>query len=71
MNKLIDNLHIAHKGSQCSDHLTASVGVAATEENYFKTPLDLLEAADFALYQAKHKGRNSIHFEIAAAHEPS
>ncbi|UJP04520.1 MAG: GGDEF domain-containing protein [Nitrosomonas sp.] len=42
--------------------ITVSVGVAAYEANAlgFKQPNDLIRAADAALYEAKHAGRNQI-----------
>ncbi|MCK1642553.1 diguanylate cyclase [Bradyrhizobium sp. 157] len=40
--------------------VTVSVGVAATLPNDAQTPGDLIEAADAALYAAKHRGRNTV-----------
>ncbi|KRR23278.1 GGDEF domain-containing protein [Bradyrhizobium retamae] len=40
--------------------VTVSVGVAATLPNDAQTPGELIEAADAALYAAKHRGRNSV-----------
>jgi diguanylate cyclase (GGDEF)-like protein len=40
--------------------VTVSVGVAATRPNDRLRPGDLIEAADAALYAAKHRGRNSV-----------
>jgi len=62
----IDNLKIPHKTSGCSDHLTASFGVALAEPGNYTSPWDLKESADFALYQAKHYGRNRSYLEPAA-----
>lgn len=59
----IEALQIPHGGSQCSEFLTASAGVSAIEQEQFTNPLELMEAADYALYQAKHKGRNRVYFE--------
>jgi diguanylate cyclase (GGDEF)-like protein len=40
--------------------VTVSVGVAATLPNEAQRPGDLVEAADAALYAAKHRGRNTV-----------
>ncbi|MEN9231538.1 MAG: GGDEF domain-containing protein, partial [Thermostichus sp. DG02_5_bins_236] len=48
------------KGTHC--RLTVSIGVSALEENQDQASLsDLLARADYALYQAKHLGRNQRH----------
>ena len=45
-----------------SSHMTVtvSIGVAATLPNDTQRPGDLIEAADAALYAAKHGGRNAV-----------
>jgi diguanylate cyclase (GGDEF)-like protein len=40
--------------------VTVSVGVAGTRPNDAQRPGDLIEAADAALYAAKHRGRNAV-----------
>ncbi|XIA65670.1 diguanylate cyclase domain-containing protein [Bradyrhizobium sp. TZ2] len=40
--------------------VTASVGVAASMPSNVERPGDLVEAADAALYAAKHRGRNTV-----------
>jgi diguanylate cyclase (GGDEF)-like protein len=40
--------------------VTASVGVACTKPSTTQRPGDLIEAADAALYAAKHRGRNTV-----------
>jgi diguanylate cyclase (GGDEF)-like protein len=41
-------------------NVTVSVGVACTKPNDSQRPGDLIEAADAALYAAKHRGRNAV-----------
>ncbi|MGA2288995.1 diguanylate cyclase domain-containing protein [Bradyrhizobium sp.] len=40
--------------------VTISIGVATTRPNDDQRPGDLIEAADAALYAAKHRGRNAV-----------
>jgi diguanylate cyclase (GGDEF)-like protein len=40
--------------------VTVSVGIAVTSPNETQQPMDLVEAADAALYAAKHRGRNAV-----------
>ena len=55
----VQNLEIPHA---TSSHLTVtvSVGVACTLPSDTHSPGDLIEAADAALYAAKHRGRNTV-----------
>jgi diguanylate cyclase (GGDEF)-like protein len=41
-------------------NVTVSIGVASTKPNALQRPVDLIEAADAALYAAKHRGRNTV-----------
>jgi diguanylate cyclase (GGDEF)-like protein len=55
----IQNLAIPHATSSYQT-VTGSVGVACTRPNDTQQPGDLIEAADAALYAAKHRGRNTV-----------
>jgi diguanylate cyclase (GGDEF)-like protein len=48
----------SHEEILPSKHLTVSIGLATFPENA-STPSELIAAADKALYEAKHKGKNS------------
>ncbi len=48
---------VPHKGSQVSDTLTISIGVAVRMPNSQGTEADLLALADVQLYKAKSRGR--------------
>ena len=55
----VQNLAMPH----CTSHyqtVTVSVGVASAKPNEKQQPGDLIEAADAALYAAKHRGRNAV-----------
>ena len=53
------NLAMPHCTSSY-ETVTVSVGVACTKPNDTQRPGDLIEAADAALYAAKHRGRNAV-----------
>ncbi len=55
----VQELGIPHTTSS-HQTVTVSVGVAATLPNDTQRPGDLIEAADAALYAAKHRGRNTV-----------
>jgi diguanylate cyclase (GGDEF)-like protein len=55
----IQGLGIPHATSS-HQTVTVSVGVACTKPNDTQRPGDLIEAADAALYAAKHRGRNAV-----------
>jgi diguanylate cyclase (GGDEF)-like protein len=54
----IEELQIPHAASTCGSVLTLSAGVATRVATGDDTPESLVEAADAALYRAKHDGRN-------------
>ena len=55
----VQSLGIPH-GTSSHKTVTVSVGLAATLPNDMQRPGDLIEAADAALYAAKHRGRNTV-----------
>ncbi len=55
----VQRLGIPHATSS-HQTVTVSVGVACTKPNDTQRPGDLIEAADAALYAAKHRGRNAV-----------
>lgn len=65
----VEKLRIPHSASGCSDHLTISFGIALAEPGHYSSPWDLKEGADFALYQAKHYGRNRSYVEPVTQNE--
>jgi diguanylate cyclase (GGDEF)-like protein len=55
---------IGHLASPTAQHVTLSIGVASTRDDEAMLPLDILNAADAAMYRAKNAGRSR--FEVAA-----
>lgn len=55
----VEELQIPHSGS-AAGHVTISCGVASTVPNRMNSAETLLLAADKALYQAKHNGKNQV-----------
>lgn len=55
----VQNLAMPHATSS-HQTVTVSVGVACTTPSDLQRPGDLIEAADAALYAAKHRGRNAV-----------
>lgn len=66
MKQAIDQLRLPNTGSPFG-HITASFGIASVVPQPETSPLTLLDAADHALYEAKHAGRNRVC--RAASHE--
>jgi diguanylate cyclase (GGDEF)-like protein len=55
----VESLAMPHSTSDYRT-VTVSVGVASAKPNDTQAPADLIEAADAALYAAKHRGRNTV-----------
>lgn len=56
----VSRLKLAHPDSPIGEFVTLSMGIAATIPDAARTPRQLIECADHALYEAKENGRNQI-----------
>ncbi len=56
----VESMEIPHTGSEVIPYVTLSLGVASAVPRKDNTPTALISAADQALYQAKHEGRNRV-----------
>ena len=60
IRKAIANSNIQHRASFVADHVTVSLGIATTWPAQGLNRQQLVPAADEAMYQAKHQGRNQF-----------
>ncbi|WP_300127389.1 diguanylate cyclase [Immundisolibacter sp.] len=60
LRQAIENLRLPHAPAAQRPVVTVSVGVACLRPGSGLTPDDLIRAADAALYEAKHAGRNCV-----------
>lgn len=60
LRQAVENLKLPHAPGACHPVVTISAGVASLRPDSGCRPEDLMQAADAALYQAKHAGRNCV-----------
>ncbi len=60
LERILESLRLVRLGCGNGIRLTASVGLACTKGRGERSPADLLEAADKALYQAKGDGKDRV-----------
>lgn len=56
----VEALQMRHESSSASHFVTVSIGVVSCKADFLMKASALVSAADQALYQAKHEGRNRI-----------
>ncbi|PZA10915.1 GGDEF domain-containing protein [Rhodopseudomonas palustris] len=59
LRSTVEQLALPHRTSTF-EHVTVSIGVACALPSEQASPAELVEAADAALYAAKHRGRNNV-----------
>ncbi len=62
----VEALKIPHKASKYQRHITLSIGVTSTLPTHDSQPETVLIAADRAMYNAKHEGKNRVAYSTAA-----
>ncbi len=66
----VQALKMKHKGSPTGTYVTLSCGIAVWSPDHAGHKLDLLKAADRALYRSKNQGRNTWQLETHWQDEP-
>ncbi|MGA7937833.1 MAG: diguanylate cyclase [Kovacikia sp.] len=61
----VDRLNINHAQSTVATHITLSLGISSTVPTNDISVNFLVASADKALYEAKRRGRNNFHLELA------
>ena len=61
VRKGVCELAIAHQGSSVAEFVTISVGIGTCLDVQADIQMPLLQKADEALYEAKHRGRNQVY----------
>lgn len=56
----VEAMQLRHESSTTSHYVTVSIGVASSKADFLLKLSTLISAADQALYQAKHEGRNQV-----------
>ena len=65
LRRSVEALRLAHPASSTSPFVTISIGGATVIPQTSQTLAELIDAADKALYRAKHAGRNRAAFREA------
>lgn len=58
IHQQLDALHLPHKASKVSDHVTVSMGLCHQQNQHTFTMDKLIQQADASLYKSKEAGRN-------------